>query len=149
MLPLRSFVLASFCAAAAFASSIPAVFPPKVDKVIDAASYMGNVTALESNVDKRTLGNSYLCTGVGFSNYCVLITGERNGACVDLGPDLDKFVSSFGPDVGQTCFLWRFHGCSSFNTATDEVMNIKSPGIANLGDVNFDNAASSYHCIFD
>ncbi|KAJ7105690.1 hypothetical protein C8R44DRAFT_806666, partial [Mycena epipterygia] len=139
MLPLRSVALVSFYAAAVLASSIPAFPPKKVDKVIDAASYMGNVTA-----EPR-----YLCTGVGFSNYCVLITGERFGACVDLGPDLDKLVSSFGPDPGQTCFLWRFHGCGSFNTANDEVMNIKYPGIANLGDVNFDNAASSYHCIFD
>ncbi|KAJ7084678.1 hypothetical protein C8R44DRAFT_821879 [Mycena epipterygia] len=39
-----------------------------------------------------TEGPRYLCTGVGFTNYCVL----------------DKFVSSFGPDPGQTCFLFRY-----------------------------------------
>ncbi|KAJ7204911.1 hypothetical protein C8J57DRAFT_1673250 [Mycena rebaudengoi] len=144
MFALQSFVLAGFYVAAVLATTIPAFPPLKVDKVIDAAAYMGNLTAVESNVEKRTLGNSFLCTGAGFTGNCVLITGEQNGGCVNLGPDLDKQVSSFGPDQGQNCFLWRFPACGSFNSAKDLVQNVRFPGIANLADVNFDNAMSSY-----
>ncbi|KAJ7192766.1 hypothetical protein C8J57DRAFT_1548656 [Mycena rebaudengoi] len=85
MFALQSFVIAGFYVAAVLATTIPAFPPLKVDKVIDAAAYMGNLTAVESNVEKRTLGNSFLCTGAGFTGNCVLITGEQNGGCVNLG----------------------------------------------------------------
>jgi hypothetical protein len=46
MFALQSFVLVGFYVAAVLATTIPAFPPLKVDKVIDAAAYMGNLTAV-------------------------------------------------------------------------------------------------------
>ncbi|KAJ6590237.1 hypothetical protein B0H10DRAFT_2233724 [Mycena sp. CBHHK59/15] len=88
-----------------------------------------------------TLGTVFLCTAAYFSGYCVRITGEFIGGCIDLGVDLDNQVSSFGPgafypfpilpccrsanqldaDPGQTCVLYKhvFH-CRQKNAAEDD-----------------------------
>jgi hypothetical protein len=51
--------------------------------------------------------HSYFCNDPNFTGYCVLITGATSGGCVALGPDLDKQVSSIGPDPDQSCYFFR------------------------------------------
>ncbi|KAJ7450833.1 hypothetical protein FB451DRAFT_1410152 [Mycena latifolia] len=106
-----SITLLALCSAAC-AMTVPRFFPPAdLAKVIDANAYMtGNETS--AGADKRALGTAYLCTAAYFSGYCVAITGEYNGGCIDLADDLNNQVSSFGPDQGQRCQLFNAHNCA-------------------------------------
>ncbi|KAJ7260741.1 hypothetical protein C8J57DRAFT_1514674 [Mycena rebaudengoi] len=140
-----------------YAATVPRTFPPvHVDEVIDANAYMsGNTTSVD--VEKRALGTVFLCDAAFFSGYCVAITGEFDGGCVDLAADLDNQVSSFGPDQGQRCQLFNAHGCATSGAGTPAWSGpIAFPGVQDLsvswvdndGKVNapFNDIISSYRC---
>ncbi|KAJ7149278.1 hypothetical protein C8R43DRAFT_505956 [Mycena crocata] len=145
-------VIGLYCAAV-LGASVPSS-SPAVDRVIDATAYMAenNTTIIAESTShghvKRTPGNLYLCTDIGFTGYCVLITGASSGHCVNLGPDLNDLVTSFGPDSGQSCSFFLNARCAA-GKAADVVQNIRSPGISDLSQIGFDNTGSSYACIFD
>ncbi|KAJ6599523.1 hypothetical protein B0H10DRAFT_721541 [Mycena sp. CBHHK59/15] len=151
-----SISLLAFCSVV-YAATVPRSFPPAhVDKVIDAQAYMaGNDTIVHT--DKRALGTVFLCNAAFFSGYCVAITGEFNGGCIDLGVDLDNQVSSFGPDQGQRCQLFNAHGCATSGAGIPAWSGpIAFPGVQDLSqgfiDANgnqnapFNNIISSYRC---
>ncbi|KAJ7860166.1 hypothetical protein B0H13DRAFT_2672134 [Mycena leptocephala] len=145
------FILLGIYASVSLAAILPAFTPPKVYKVIDATSYMGlgNGTSTEtSTLTKRTQGNVYLCNDPNFSGYCVLITGATSGGCVALGSDLDKQVSSIGPDPDQSCYFFRNRFCGA-GSKTDVIQKFRSPGFTDLSLIGWDNAGSSFSCIFD
>ncbi|KAJ7255685.1 hypothetical protein C8J57DRAFT_1517977 [Mycena rebaudengoi] len=87
----------------ALCSAAYALSLPQNAKVIDAVTYMaGNETDV-AKVHKRTPGAVLLCTAAFFKGDCRLITAANN-FCVDLRPDLDNLVSSFGPDE-HSCLI--------------------------------------------
>ncbi|KAJ7116212.1 hypothetical protein C8R43DRAFT_960884 [Mycena crocata] len=116
-----SISLLALCSAAC-ALSVPSAgsFPPaNVSKVVDA--------------------EVFLCNAAFFSGYCVAITGETNGGCIDLAADLDNQVSSFGRDQGQRCRLFNHHGCSFTGNETPVWSGfITSPGIQDFSVSWFD-----------
>ncbi|KAJ6568541.1 hypothetical protein B0H19DRAFT_1133489 [Mycena capillaripes] len=140
----------------ACAMSVSRSFPPAhINMTIDAQAYMGNEAT--PGLDKRTLGTSYMCNAAFFSGYCVAITGEFNGGCVDLAVDLDNQISSFGPDRGQRCQLFNAHSCATSGAGTPAWSGfISYPGIQDFsvswidadGRVNapFNDIISSYRC---
>ncbi|KAJ7702033.1 hypothetical protein B0H14DRAFT_3883871 [Mycena olivaceomarginata] len=145
------FIVLGIYTSGLLAATLGTFTPPKVYKIIDAASYMGlgNETMKEtSNLAKRTQGNVFLCNDPNFTGYCVLITGATSGGCVELGPDLDKQVSSIGPDAGQSCYFFRNHFCDA-GSEVDVIQKFRTPGFTDLSLFGWDNAGSSYSCIFD
>ncbi|KAJ7164343.1 hypothetical protein C8R46DRAFT_1099323 [Mycena filopes] len=150
--------LLALCSAAC-AMSIPGTFPPaNLNKTVDAHVYMGNATTI-TGISKRTLGTSYMCTAAFFSGYCVAITGETNGGCIDLAADLNNQISSFGPDVGQRCQLFNAHNCATSGEGTPAWSGfISSPGIQDFSvpwvdadgvqNAPFNDIISSYRCTF-
>ncbi|KAJ7275863.1 hypothetical protein C8J57DRAFT_1466525 [Mycena rebaudengoi] len=141
-----------------YAAAVPQPIPSTVDveRIISAEEYTGgNHTTGVDHIDKRTPGNVFLCTAAGFTGTCVTIPGATNGGCVDLAGDLDNLVSSFGPDAGQTCWVFDAHGCS---TSAPFTAPIVFPGVADLSQMfrtadgvirgPFNDMISSYQCFF-
>ncbi|KAJ6541195.1 hypothetical protein DFH09DRAFT_1174736 [Mycena vulgaris] len=150
-------LLALCSAASALTVAVPRNFPPtNIAKVIDASTLIGwNATVTET--EKRAQGTVFLCNAAFFSGYCVAITGEFDGGCIDLAADLDNQVSSFGPDQGQRCQLFNAHGCATSGAGTPAWSGpIAFPGIQDFsvswvdadGKVNapFNDIISSYRC---
>ncbi|KAJ7256940.1 hypothetical protein C8J57DRAFT_1233631 [Mycena rebaudengoi] len=129
----------------ALCSAAYALSLPQNAKVIDAVTYMaGNETDV-AKIHKRTPG-------------AVLITAANN-FCVDLRPDLDNLVSSFGPDPGARCQLFNAHGCALNGEGIPQFSGpIAFPGVNDFsiswldanGAVNapFNDIISSYRCTF-
>ncbi|KAJ7359984.1 hypothetical protein DFH08DRAFT_953071 [Mycena albidolilacea] len=134
-----------------------AAFPPAADRVVSAEVYMGG-NHTSDHINKRTPGNVRLCTAVGFSGYCVTITGGTDGGCIDLAFDLDNLVSSFGPDPNQSCMVFNAHGCADSGPTPRWAGPIVFPGVRDLtqpflspnGHQNaaFNDLISSYSCTF-
>ncbi|KAG9097034.1 hypothetical protein FS749_007157 [Ceratobasidium sp. UAMH 11750] len=64
-----------------------------------------------------------------------------DGKCVNVGPDFNDNVSSFGPDNGWTCTIYSNVGCNGRATG-----GVIYPGIYNLADYNNNDAMSSFQC---
>ncbi|KAJ7631292.1 hypothetical protein DFH06DRAFT_1140545 [Mycena polygramma] len=155
-----AFFIALSAVATAFAAS---VIPAHVT-TISAASY-NNGTATPADIpgpgrrdelQKRDAGNVYLCTAANWGLYCVYITDAGPGECVNLGPDLNDQVSSFGPDPNQSCYVFAGFDCDALS---GRVGPIRSPGVADLsksvntgeegGGRPFNDVISSYYCDYD
>ncbi|KAJ7927801.1 hypothetical protein B0H13DRAFT_2312209 [Mycena leptocephala] len=87
----------------------------------------------------RTPGNVLSCSQAGFQADCEHIFSTFSGECIQYDSGLRKQVSAFGPDSGQTCFLFAGDGCTGA-----ESVAITFPGISNLQTINFNDEASSY-----
>ncbi|KAK7451682.1 hypothetical protein VKT23_012359 [Stygiomarasmius scandens] len=167
--------LLSLCAIAVTAAFVPEPRSPaaQIDRVVDYKTYVAenNGTFVQGIQERaaQTQGNVYeilrltfasgvllirlgslVCVAANFFG-CVLITNVPNGICVNLGPDLNNFVSSFGPDPNQDCFIYDGFGCTGANRGP-----IAFPGVATLahpfttrdGRPNdpFNDVTSSYQC---
>ncbi|KAJ7438157.1 hypothetical protein FB451DRAFT_1449725 [Mycena latifolia] len=153
-----SISLLALCSAAA-ALSLPRAFPPtNIAKVVDAKTLIAGNATVSDTTEKRALGTAYMCTAAFFSGYCVAISGEFNGGCIDLAVDLDNQISSFGPDQGQRCQLFNAHGCATSGEGTPAWSGpIAYPGIQDFsvswwdanGNLNapFNDIISSYRCV--
>ncbi|KAG8718167.1 hypothetical protein FRC08_005821 [Ceratobasidium sp. 394] len=53
-------------------------------------------------------GGVYFCTDANFQGRCVYVTNFSSGQCVGVGPDFNDNVSSFGPDRGLSCTIFRY-----------------------------------------
>lgn len=51
---------------------------------------------------KRTIGGVYICTDINWGGRCGYAV-QQTGACIVLGSDWNKQISSFGPDECTTC----------------------------------------------
>ncbi|KAJ7872613.1 hypothetical protein B0H14DRAFT_2570109 [Mycena olivaceomarginata] len=74
---------------------------------------------------------------------CMLWHGKSN-ACVTLPPNFNDALSSFGPDTGQDCFIFVETGCSSSTFGP-----IQHPGFDDLELIGWNNAISSFKCIYN
>ncbi|KAG8740426.1 hypothetical protein FRC10_004349 [Ceratobasidium sp. 414] len=52
-------------------------------------------------------GGVYFCTDANFQGRCAYVSGFNSGQCVGVGSDFNDVVSSFGPDSGLTCTIYR------------------------------------------
>ncbi|KAG8716830.1 hypothetical protein FRC09_015136 [Ceratobasidium sp. 395] len=52
-------------------------------------------------------GGVFFCTDANFSGRCAYLRGFNSGQCVGVGSDFNDVVSSFGPDQGLTCTIYR------------------------------------------
>ncbi|KAF5372147.1 hypothetical protein D9758_004965 [Tetrapyrgos nigripes] len=130
----------------------------EITRVIDFETYMaelatGNVNSAAKVITERApaqQGNVLVCVAANFAG-CVLITNVPSGTCVPLGSDLNDFVSSFGPDPDQQCFVFHDFGCTGTNRGP-----IEFPGVSDFsqsfftsdGRLNdpFNDQISSYQC---
>ncbi|OBT66195.1 hypothetical protein VE03_05139 [Pseudogymnoascus sp. 23342-1-I1] len=88
----------------------------------------------------RALTHFYACVDSDFRGKCESFT-INTGECYSFNSDWNDAITSIGPDKGTTCTIWYDWKC-----AGRTVDNIKDPGIYNLGDFNFNDAASSIKC---
>ncbi|KAJ7853386.1 hypothetical protein B0H13DRAFT_2673665 [Mycena leptocephala] len=152
------FILLGIYASVSLSAILPAFTPPKVYKVIDATSYMGLGNGREtSTLAKRTQGNVYLCNDPNFTGYCVLITGATSG---DASPLVRSGQTSFkhrtrpGPvvlllqPVEPTSMMLK-EPCCGAGSEADVIQKFRSPGFSDLSLIGWDNAGSSFSCIFD
>ncbi|KAF5372095.1 hypothetical protein D9758_004953 [Tetrapyrgos nigripes] len=142
----------SFIAFVGGVASTPMIATPyssaQITRVVDFKG-SSNTTAIETRTTDA-LGTVLVCIALNFAG-CVLIQTVPNGICVPLGPDLNDFVSSFGPDAGQQCFIFADPGCTGDNRGP-----IEFPGVSDLsqsfltsdGRLNppFNDVTSSYQC---
>ncbi|KAJ7925081.1 hypothetical protein B0H13DRAFT_2266447 [Mycena leptocephala] len=99
----------------------------------------------------RTPGN----VDAGFKAACEDIFSTFSGECIQYDSVLRKQLSAFGPDSGQTCFLFACVSVSRVLLARSEnegrrlhrhrIRAITFPGVSNLQTINFNDEASSYH----
>jgi hypothetical protein len=108
---------------------------------------------------------SFSCSEAGFLADCEDIFSTFSGECIQYDSVLRKQVSAFGPDSGQTCFLFACVSVSRVllarsenQVSTDGIhLNrrgdgctgavsgaITFPGVSNLQTINFNDEASSY-----
>ncbi|PQE16833.1 hypothetical protein CJF30_00003541 [Rutstroemia sp. NJR-2017a BBW] len=95
-------------------------------------------------LQKRANQGVFLCTGAGFTNYCVHIVNGL-GEITNLSGDLNDQVTALGPDSGLYCLFYRAFGASD----SEGHFGCFSPGYSNLANSefsSFDNAISSYYC---
>ncbi|KAJ7259279.1 hypothetical protein C8J57DRAFT_1233648 [Mycena rebaudengoi] len=147
----------------ALCSAAYALSLPQNAKVIDAVTYMaGNetdvVSSPSSTAYKNAPDNNSQAKIHKRTPGAVLITAANN-FCVDLRPDLDNLVSSFGPDPGARCQLFNAHGCALNGEGIPQFSGpIAFPGVNDFsiswldanGAVNapFNDIISSYRCTF-
>ncbi|KAG9097611.1 hypothetical protein FS749_005901 [Ceratobasidium sp. UAMH 11750] len=81
-------------------------------------------------------GGTYFCTDINFTGRCAYVSGFGSGQCVNVGQDFNDNVSSFGPDPGLTCNIFRDFDCRG---------GITNPGFKNLADYSNDSM-SSFSC---
>ncbi|KAJ6533668.1 hypothetical protein B0H19DRAFT_1081082 [Mycena capillaripes] len=91
----------------------------------------------------RTPGNVLSCSEAGFQADCERILSTFSGECIQYDSGLSKQLSAFGPDSGQTCFLFAGDGCTGAVSGA-----IVFPGVSNLQAINFNDEATSYKCFF-
>ncbi|KAJ7595946.1 hypothetical protein C8J56DRAFT_923614 [Mycena floridula] len=120
--------------------TVLAAAPPRVGN----EAVVGAFGSTSHNLEKRRLGSVYLCTAENFTGDCVLITGGKNGECMDLASDLNDRVVSFGPDGGQYCFVYQDWGCSG---STHDYTSYVRPGVANMDGI-LKGQISSYKCLW-
>ncbi|KAG8790314.1 hypothetical protein FRC12_012183 [Ceratobasidium sp. 428] len=109
---------AAFSAISAFyfASALPTSLAPRADWKTELG-WDGKVTspaeldpknAVEATPSKRALpGGVFFCTDKDYKGKCVYVNQFNSGQCVGVGPDFNDDVSSFGPDQGLTCTIYR------------------------------------------
>lgn len=57
-------------------------------------------------LEKRALGGVYICTDINWGGTCGYAV-QPTYTCIDMGTDWDKKISSFGPDSGTQCVLYK------------------------------------------
>ncbi|KAF7324019.1 hypothetical protein MKEN_00624000 [Mycena kentingensis (nom. inval.)] len=91
---------------------------------------------------KRTPGNVFACVDANFGPPCALFHGS-SGQCVNITPDFNDKISSFGPDPAQDCFIF-----SDINCQGQQAGPFRSPGIPNLANIGLNDQVSSFKCFF-
>ncbi|KAF2668588.1 hypothetical protein BT63DRAFT_456231 [Microthyrium microscopicum] len=84
----------------------------------------------------------YVCLDPNFTGLCqTWPMFAFSGWCRTLPDPWYKQISSFGPDPSVACYLYSGDHCDGEGYGL-----IRYPGIANLGDVGWDNRAGSFKC---
>ncbi|KAF2089958.1 hypothetical protein K490DRAFT_54384 [Saccharata proteae CBS 121410] len=97
-----------------------------------AAPYLNNLVALGYG--------AYVCQNANWQGACRHFKSQRN-ACVDLdNSQLNRAITSFGPDKHNNCKVYKERFCGGRETRT-----ISWPGIAVLGD-EWNDKIKSFQC---
>ncbi|KAH0611913.1 uncharacterized protein H6S33_009965 [Morchella sextelata] len=90
---------------------------------------------------KRTVGGIYLCDDINWGGNCGYAV-QPLYTCINMGSDWNDKISSFGPDSGTTCLLFRNSGCSQGQFFE----KISNPGSADLRTIGINDQISSFQC---
>ncbi|QRV97560.1 hypothetical protein RhiJN_25580 [Ceratobasidium sp. AG-Ba] len=52
-------------------------------------------------------GGAFFCKNADFVQPCLYVSGFSSGQCVGVSPEWNDVVSSFGPDQGLSCTIYR------------------------------------------
>ncbi|KAL1381890.1 hypothetical protein HDK64DRAFT_55605 [Phyllosticta capitalensis] len=108
-----------------------------------------NTTVSVSHLDKHTkiinfgyknMDGVYFCTDYAFKGTCWHFGMDMN-VCYNVNdPSRRGKVSSFGPDWGVMCDIYKGRGCSGKKKV------VGYPGYKDLRSIFFDNQIASYNC---
>ncbi|TFK83655.1 hypothetical protein K466DRAFT_655114 [Polyporus arcularius HHB13444] len=117
---------------------------PRAERVVGQRTSAVNASV---GLDKRdNIGGVYFCQGFGFQGPCLYQIAPAKNECVNLGPDFDNQISSFGPDICTECLVFDDVNCQG-----PVLRKFQGPdgssGDGGVGtDADFDNKISSFSC---
>jgi len=100
---------------------------------------IGNATNAEER--DNAVPTLYACDDPNWSGHCLNMKAEIR-TCYNLVDGWGGQISSAGPDKTITCALFSLVNCEP----SAHQMFIRWPGISDMRDIGFDNAAWSFEC---
>lgn len=140
------FTIAALTAFVSLVSSValPNALPEAEPGVSIARRTVGGVSSPHVPSSQETNLNPlqiFLCDDINWGGNCGYAV-QPLYTCINMGTDWNDKISSFGPDSGTTCLLFRNSGCSQGQFFE----KISNPGSADLRNEGINDQISSFQC---